>query len=468
MKKSILLNLLVPVIVVVFISSYNIYAQEAPSAGPIPAISGNTDHVHYGTGENAMIGYGHESQSTSTISMPIPAGTPFTTLNTFIPPGGGFASSMIKGPDGNYYLTTNAPSLYQFNPGTGAVTLLGAITGMAGQTPNGISYNPANGQYYLASSSSLFSFDVSTRVATLIGAFGVAGGLMIDLCFDLTGTCYAYDLGVDNAYTVNISTGAATLLGPLGYDANFGQGMAYDFETSTIYLSAFNNGSFSGQLRTMNPATGMTTLVTDWGLQQVAPFALDTNPIPVELTSFTASVTDNDVILNWTTASEINNHGFEVQKMLGNEFYSIGFVTGYGTTTEVQSYSFVDRKVASGTHSYRLKQVDFDGGFEYSEVIEVDATVPDVYSLAQNYPNPFNPTTKIEFGLAVDSRVNLKVFNILGQLVAEIIDANMTVGFHEIDFDASALNSGVYFYTLEALGIDGTNFVQTRKMILTK
>jgi hypothetical protein len=99
---------------------------------------------------------------------------------------------------------------------------------------------------------------------------------MIDLCFDAAGVCYAYDLGVDNAYTINLATGNATLLGSLGYDANYGQGMSYDYESSTIYLSAFNNATVTGQLRTMNPGTGMTTLVTDWGFDQVAPFHCDT------------------------------------------------------------------------------------------------------------------------------------------------------------------------------------------------
>jgi hypothetical protein len=340
---------------------------------------------------------------------------------------------------------------------------------MGADQPNGIKFNPANGLFYIASSASLYSIDVSTRVATLIGSFNVSGSLMIDLCFNLTGVCYAYDLVTDAAYTVNISTGAATLLGPLGYDANFGQGMSYDYETSTIYLSAFNNGTFTGQLRTMDPATGNTTLITDWGFDQVAPFHLDTQMIiPVELTSFSANVNEGNVILNWSTATEANNQGFEVQRSLNGEFVTVGFVQGNGTTTETKTYSYIDKNINDGSYSYRLKQVDFDGTFEYSNVVEVEVLAPAEFNLAQNYPNPFNPSTMIAFKLAVDSKVSLNIFNVLGQEVATLINTNLVAGSHQVNFNASSLNTGVYMYRIEAAGIDGTNFVDVKKMILTK
>ena len=121
-----------------------------------------------------------------------------------------------------------------------------------------------------------------------------------------------------------------------------------------------------------------------------------------------------------------------------------------------------------GSYSYRLKQVDFDGTFEYSDVVEVDVPAPAVFALDQNYPNPFNPSTKIAFRLAVDSKVSLKVFNVLGQEVATLVNTNLVAGSHNVNFDASSLNSGVYLYRIEATGIDGTNFVDVKKMILTK
>ena len=190
--------------------------------------------------------------------------------------------------------------------------------------------------------------------------------------------------------------------------------------------------------------------------------------VPVELTSFTAIADYGVVELSWITATETNNQGFEVQRSAGGEFEAIAFVEGHGTTTEVQAYSYTDRSVSVGSYSYRLKQVDFDGTTSYSSIVEVDVPAPAVFALDQNYPNPFNPSTKIAFRLAVDSKVSLKIFDILGQEVAALVNTNLVAGAHNVDFDASSLNSGVYLYRIEATGIDGTNFVDVKKMILTK
>ena len=190
--------------------------------------------------------------------------------------------------------------------------------------------------------------------------------------------------------------------------------------------------------------------------------------VPVELTSFVASVSDGNVILNWSTSTETNNQGFDVERNSGNGFQKIGFVAGFGTSTENHSYSYVDGSLLEGSYVYRLKQIDYDGSFEYSDVVEVILTVPKVFALEQNYPNPFNPSTKIKFNLAADSRVTLTVFDILGQEVANLIGGNLLAGSHEIDFNASNFNSGVYFYRINATGVDGTNFTSVKKMILTK
>jgi len=115
-----------------------------------------------------------------------------------------------------------------------------------------------------------------------------------------------------------------------------------------------------------------------------------------------------------------------------------------------------------------LKQIDYDGSFSYSNEVSVEVTTPLQFELGQNYPNPFNPSTNIKFSLAVDSKVSLKIFNILGQEVATLLNANIAAGINSINFDASKLNSGVYLYRLEATGIDGSNFIKIRKMILTK
>ena len=190
--------------------------------------------------------------------------------------------------------------------------------------------------------------------------------------------------------------------------------------------------------------------------------------VPVELTSFTGKISDGNVILEWTTATEINNHGFEIQRSIGTDFGTIGFVEGHGTTSETQSYSFVDKKLNPGSYNYRLKQVDFNGNFEYSQIVNVDIPSPTEFSLSQNYPNPFNPSTKIDFSLAADSRVSLEIFNILGQHVALLANENLKAGAHSVEFDASNLNSGIYFYTLKTENSNGKNFVSTRKMVLMK
>jgi len=184
--------------------------------------------------------------------------------------------------------------------------------------------------------------------------------------------------------------------------------------------------------------------------------------IPVELTSFTASVNPGSVTLSWSTATETNNQGFEIQRNNGSEFYAIGFVTGNGTTTEINNYSYTDRNLTAGNYSYRLKQVDFNGRYEYSNVINVDVA-PEQFELSQNYPNPFNPSTTINFSIPQSSIVTLKVFNTLGQEVKTLVNQNMESGVHSISFDASELNSGIYFYRLDA-----GQFTEVRKMTLIK
>lgn len=194
----------------------------------------------------------------------------------------------------------------------------------------------------------------------------------------------------------------------------------------------------------------------------VAPFV-----VPVELTSFTGSSVSNGVLLNWTTGSETNNYGFEVQRKSGDQFISVGFVKGNGTTTEIKHYSYSEKALNSGTFAYRLKQVDLNGKADYSDIIEV-VVAPHGYYLVQNYPNPFNPTTKISFSLAEDSKVAIMVYNTLGEEVVTLIEKDFAAGTHQIDFNAANLNSGVYFYKLLAVNGAGSKFTDIKKMTLIK
>jgi hypothetical protein len=213
------------------------------------------------------------------------------------------------------------------------------------------------------------------------------------------------------------------------------------------------------EFRVYNRALDSTEIAATWNISIV----------PVELTSFTASVNGNNVKLLWVTASELNNSGFSIErKYSNNEFMEIGFVPGFGTTSEPKSYSFTDQSLRSGQYTYRLKQIDFDGTFTYSDEVAVEVIAPASFSLDQNYPNPFNPSTKITFSLAIDSKVSLKVFDVLGQQVASLIDQDLTQGVHTYDFNAARINSGVYFYKIEATGVSGTEFTDVKKMILIK
>jgi hypothetical protein len=194
-----------------------------------------------------------------------------------------------------------------------------------------------------------------------------------------------------------------------------------------------------------------------------------TNEIPVEFISFTAESFEDEVTLLWQTATETNNSGFEIQrnkkKDVGNQndWNMVTFVEGKGTTTESTDYVFKEKLSNPGTYTYRLKQMDYDGSFSYSSVIEVDVNSPTEFALYQNFPNPFNPSTTIKFSLPQSSIVKINVYNSIGQLVENLMDEQMDKGYHELQFDANNFASGVYFYRMET-----GNYTSIKKMLLIK
>jgi|WetSurSiteA1Bulk_404760.scaffolds.fasta_scaffold21030_1 hypothetical protein len=191
--------------------------------------------------------------------------------------------------------------------------------------------------------------------------------------------------------------------------------------------------------------------------------------VPVELTSFNAEIVGQNVLLNWTTATEINNQGFEIEHSIDNEnFNKVGFVPGFGTTSELKSYSFRISNVDAGVQYYRLKQIDFDGTSTIYNSVEIFGPVPSNFVLNQNHPNPFNPTTTISFSLPVEANVTIKLFNMLGQEVTQITSSDFQAGNHNLEFNAKELSSGAYIYTLEAKGVNGLSFKSTRKMLLLR
>ncbi len=194
-------------------------------------------------------------------------------------------------------------------------------------------------------------------------------------------------------------------------------------------------------------------------------FSLADNPVPVELSSFTANISSNSsVVLNWSTATETNNLGFEIErKSVNGDYEKKGFVNGFGTTTEPRTYLFTDNTVSSGIYFYHLKQLDYNGSYQYSDEIEVEISQPKEFSLSQNFPNPFNPTTKIKYWISSDGNVTLTVYNMLGEKVAELVNKVINAGVYEVNFDASKLSSGVYYYRIKT-----GNYSTVKKMLLMK
>jgi hypothetical protein len=187
--------------------------------------------------------------------------------------------------------------------------------------------------------------------------------------------------------------------------------------------------------------------------------------IPVELVSFSASVTGKAVTLIWNTASELNNKGFEVQRSVNSKNWdAIAFVEGRGTSSSLAEYDYTDNAISLGKYYYRLKQIDYDGSYELSNAVEVFVGIPKGFVLEQNYPNPFNPGTTIKFGFDNNTKAELRIYNVLGKEIANLFSETVEAGrIYNIDFNASELASGVYYYKLT-----GNNRAEIKKMLLLK
>jgi len=172
------------------------------------------------------------------------------------------------------------------------------------------------------------------------------------------------------------------------------------------------------------------------------------------------------VILNWKTATEVNNSGFEIQRLVSGKdenWNKIGFINGNQSSNAPAEYSFTDNTCPAGySLKYRLKQIDNNGNYKYSETLDINS-IPAEFSLSQNYPNPFNPSTVIKYSVAASDLVTLKLFDLLGRNVRILVNQIQPAGVYEVQFNASDLPGGVYFYNLSS-----GNFHQTRKLMLLK
>ncbi len=233
-------------------------------------------------------------------------------------------------------------------------------------------------------------------------------------------------------------------------------------------LSWFSNNSptinFLREVQFVNDSTG-------WAIGENGTIIkTEDGGVPVELVSFSARVRDGVVKLQWATASELNNMGFDIERKNcshQNNFTNwekIDFISGFGSTTEPKTYSITDVAVTSGTFSYRLKQIDYDGTFTYSPEIDVEVDLtPSEFLLFQNYPNPFNPSTQIQYSLPVNSYISIEVYSLLGDLVATLVQGNQLAGNHFVDFNADNLPSSPYIYMMKT-----NSQSYTKKMLLLK
>ncbi|MDD5362537.1 MAG: T9SS type A sorting domain-containing protein [Ignavibacteria bacterium] len=220
---------------------------------------------------------------------------------------------------------------------------------------------------------------------------------------------------------------------------------------------------------------GVSTTAKRSGMSTFGQFTLGGNtvdnpltdsPLPVTLSSFTSFVKSNNVTLNWSTANESNNKGFDIERkdINGYEYVKAGYVAGNGTTNHVSNYSFIDSKLNAGKYSYRIKQTDLNGNYEYFSLnANIEIVTPGKFNLSQNYPNPFNPTTKIDYEIPADSKVQIKIYDISGKEVMQLVNLNQKAGYYTIQFNAGSLSSGTYFYKL----IAGSDVI-TKKMTLIK
>ncbi|MBK9406341.1 MAG: T9SS type A sorting domain-containing protein [Ignavibacteria bacterium] len=273
------------------------------------------------------------------------------------------------------------------------------------------------------------------------------------------GTPYVSQYAFTAPEVTQITSGGVTGVPP-GMSVNITNGVTCTFDVSwnpSCSQAGTYQVCFSGIDNATVPCT-TTVCVT---------YVVDC-PLPVELSSFTSAVSGRDVSLNWSTASEENNARFEIERSsTENNWTKVGSVNGNGTTTNPHSYSFTDRGLASGNYSFRLKQIDFNGNFQYYNLSnEVVIGTPDNFSLTQNYPNPFNPSTKISYSIPSEGKVSLSIFDMTGKEVKSLVNSVQTAGYYSVSFDGSSLASGVYYYRVTVTGQN--NFVATRKMLLVK
>ena len=239
-----------------------------------------------------------------------------------------------------------------------------------------------------------------------------------------------------------------------------------------------------GGIVNITPSGTITSTVTFSELTTNTVFTLanhtgGSNSLPVELSSFTVSNKSRSNQINWITSTEKNCSKFNIERTSfktngeGSMWVTTGTIPAAGTSTSMRSYSFTDKNLQVGKYQYRLKMIDYDGSFQYSNIVETEIALPKNFDLSQNYPNPFNPSTTINYNLPFDSKIVLEVYDIKGAKVGQLVNEEQSAGYYSVNFNSSLLNknipSGVYFYKITSVDkITGNNFSLIKKMILLK
>jgi len=257
---------------------------------------------------------------------------------------------------------------------------------------------------------------------------------------------------------------------------------------SQSYLNVlFNNGSYKnspiGSLKKITLSTNgeqinfylSDGITATENIADIKKMTLDNfaqgELLPVELSSFAAVVNGNSVILMWRTETEVSNYGFEVERAVlitkfeirNSNFQKIGFVQGYGNSNSPKNYSFTDTPSEGNAFQYRLKQIDTDGQYQYSDIVTIDIAAPAQFELKQNFPNPFNPSTYITYNLPSDGFVTMKVYDIVGSEIATLVNEEKKAGSYLITFDGANISSSIYICTMT-----GNSFIKSIKMLMIK
>lgn len=285
--------------------------------------------------------------------------------------------------------------------------------------------------------------------------------------YTIGGVTNSYDeMEARNLFASNKSSAVQLMyIGGAGENVSADPGVnGYGERIATLTLDILQNVLVTIQWDQLNSAVVSNTFATaksNWN-------GIFTGVLPVELASFTSLINLNSVSLNWSTSSEVNNNGFEIERKLSSDnsdWSNLAFVNGHGNSNELINYTYTDKNLEIGKYNYRLKQIDFNGNFKYYELEnEVIVGIPTQFELSQNYPNPFNPTTKINFTLPSDTKVSLNIFDVSGRLVSTLINNEFKqANYYSVSFNGANLSSGTYFYSIRT-----DNNSETKKMILIK